>query len=44
MNKRRKKRKFSHHKITRAQIEALERQYWERYNSGMPQWQAAQYQ
>jgi hypothetical protein len=30
-------------KITKAQIEAIEREYWERYNSGIPQWQAEYY-
>jgi hypothetical protein len=30
-------------KITKAQIEAIEREYCERYNSGIPQWQAEYY-
>ena len=30
-------------KITSAQIEALERQYYERYNSEITQWQQNQY-
>ena len=30
-------------KLTRAQIEAFEREYYERYNSGIPQWQAEYY-
>ena len=34
------KRKFSHKPLTRVQIEAIERQYWERYNAGISQWQA----
>ena len=43
MNKRRNKRKFSHHKITIAQIEALERDYFRRLNGEMPKWQADMY-
>ena len=41
-----KKRKHKSNKIikiTNAQIEALERQYYERYNSGITQWQQNQY-
>jgi len=30
-------------KVTKAQIEAFEREYYERYNSGIPQWQAEYY-
>ncbi len=30
-------------KITNAQIEALEREYYQRYNSGITQWQQNQY-
>jgi hypothetical protein len=30
-------------KITRAQIEAIEREWYERYNSGIPQWQQEYY-
>lgn len=30
-------------KVNRAQIEAFEREYYERYNSGIPQWQAEYY-
>jgi hypothetical protein len=43
MKKQRKQRKFSHKPLTRVQIEAIERQYWERYNAGIPQWQADMY-
>ena len=32
------KRKFSHHKLSLAQIVVLEQQYWERYNHGITQW------
>ena len=41
-----KKRKHKVNKIAKinsAQIEALERQYYERYNSGITQWQQNQY-
>ena len=41
--KQRKQRKFSHKPLTRVQIEAIERQYWERYNAGIHQWQADMY-
>ena len=30
-------------KITKAEIEAIEREYYERYNSGIPQWQQNYY-
>jgi len=30
-------------KITNAQVEAIEREYYERYNSGITQWQQNQY-
>ncbi len=30
-------------KLTRAQIETFEREWYERYNSGIPQWQAEYY-
>ena len=30
-------------KITNAQVEAIEREYYERYNSGIIQWQQNQY-
>ena len=30
-------------KITKTQIEALEREYYERYNSNITQWQQDQY-
>ena len=30
-------------KITRAQIEAIEREWYERYNSGIPQWMQTKY-
>ena len=30
-------------KLTRAQIETIEREWYERYNSGIPQWQAEYY-
>jgi len=30
-------------KLTRAQIEAIEREWYERYNSGIPQWQQEYY-
>ena len=40
-NKKRTRSTFA--KITQAQIEALEREYYERYNSGIPQWQADYY-
>lgn len=39
----RKTRKFSHHKITIAQIEAIEREYYKKLNGEMPKWQADMY-
>ena len=30
-------------KLTRAQIETIEREWYECYNSGIPQWQAEYY-
>jgi len=30
-------------KLTRAQIETIEREWYERYNSGIPQWQQEYY-
>ena len=30
-------------KLTRAQIETVEREWYERYNSGIPQWQTEYY-
>ena len=41
-----KKRKHKENniiKITNAQIEAIEREYYQRYNSGITQWQQNQY-
>jgi len=43
MNKSKKKRKFSHHKIKLMEIEAIEREYWIRYNSNIPKWQQDMY-
>ena len=40
---RRKRTRLTVAKITRAQIEAIEREYYERYNSGIPQWQQQYY-
>jgi hypothetical protein len=39
----RKRTRLTFAKITRAQIEAIEREYYERYNSGIPQWQQNYY-
>ena len=39
----RKKTRLTFAKITKAQIEAFEREYYERYNSGIPQWQQNYY-
>ena len=36
----RKRTRLTFVKVTKAQIEAFEREYYERYNSGIPQWQA----
>ena len=38
------KRKFSHHKIKLAEIEAIEREWAMRYNSEIPLWQQEMYQ
>ena len=43
MKKSKKKRKFSHHKIKLMEIEAIEREYWTRYNSEIPKWQQDMY-
>jgi len=43
MKKNRKRTRLTFAKITKAQIEAIEREYWERYNSGIPQWQQQYY-
>jgi len=43
MKKQRKQRKFSHKPLKRVAIEAIEREYWDKYNSGMPKWQADMY-
>lgn len=40
---RRKRTRLTVAKITRAQIEAIEREWYERYNSGIPQWQQEYY-
>ncbi len=40
---RRKRSRLTVVKLTRAQIEAFEREWYERYNSGMPKWQADMY-
>jgi len=39
----RKRTRLTVAKITRAQIEAIERELYERYNSGIPQWQQEYY-
>ena len=43
MKNTRKRTRLTIAKITKAQIEAIEREYWERYNSGIPQWQQEYY-
>jgi len=43
MKNTRKKTRTTVAKVTKAQIEAFEREYYERYNSGIPQWQAEYY-
>jgi len=43
MKNTRKRTRLTIAKITKAQIEAIEREYYERYNSGIPQWQAEYY-
>jgi len=42
-NANRKRTRLTVAKITRAQIEAIEREWYERYNSGIPQWQQQYY-
>ena len=37
------KRKFSHHKIKLTEIEAIEREWANRYNSEIPKWQQEMY-
>jgi len=39
----RKRTRLTVAKITRTQIEAIEREWYERYNSGVPQWQQEYY-
>jgi len=39
----RKRTRLTVAKITRTQIEAIEREWYERYNSGIPQWQQEYY-
>jgi hypothetical protein len=39
----RKRTRLTFAKLTSAQIEAFEREYYERYNSGIPQWQQNYY-
>jgi hypothetical protein len=39
----RKRSRLTFAKVTKAQIEAFEREYYERYNSGIPQWQQNYY-
>ena len=41
--KTKKKRKFSHHKISQVKIKMLEQEYYDRLNAGIPQWQQAFY-
>ena len=43
MKKLRKKKGVTILKITNAHIEAIERQYYERYNGEITQWQANKY-
>jgi len=43
MKNTRKRTRVTFAKITKAQVEAIEREYWERYNSGIPQWQQEYY-
>ena len=43
MKNTRKRTRTTVAKVTKAQIEALEREYYERYNAGIPQWQAEYY-
>jgi hypothetical protein len=39
----RKRTRLTVAKLTREQIETIEREWYERYNSGVPQWQAEYY-
>jgi hypothetical protein len=39
----RKRTRLTVVKLTRAQIETIEREWYERYNSGIPQWQQEYY-
>ena len=39
----RKRTRLTVAKITLAQIETIEREWYERYNSGIPQWQQEYY-
>ena len=39
LNKLKKKRNFSHHKIKMTEIQAIEREGAIRYNSELPKWQ-----
>jgi hypothetical protein len=43
MKNTRKRTRTTVAKVTKAQIEAFEREYYECYNSGIPQWQAEYY-
>ena len=43
MKNTRKRTRVTFAKITKAQVEAIEREYWERYNSGILQWQQEYY-
>jgi hypothetical protein len=43
LNKLKKKRSFSHWKIKMTEIEAIEREYFNRYNSELPKWQQEMY-
>jgi len=43
MKNTRKRTRVTFAKITKAQVEAIEREYYERYNSGIPQWQQEYY-
>jgi hypothetical protein len=43
MKKSRNNKKIKILKISNKEIEAIERAYWDRYNSGMPQWQQDMY-
>tara|TARA_R100000742_G_C4251994_1_gene70227 strand:+ start:649 stop:780 length:132 start_codon:yes stop_codon:yes gene_type:complete len=43
MKKSRNNKKIKILKISNREIEAIERDYWDRYNSGMPKWQQDMY-